>query len=339
MEGIGIAGIGVYIPEGRMTAAEISAKTKGVWAEEAISEKLGIIEKPIPGPSDGTQEMAVMAAKAAMDDAGVLGDDIDLVLCMGEEWKEYPLTTSALYIQGAVGAHDAWGIDVQNRCSTTVSAIKMAKDMMLGDKELKTVLIAGGYRNGDFLNYEDASASMMFNLSAGAGALVLQKGMTKNLILGSHILGDGTMARDAGVKFGGINHPITAANADYAYHTLTLFRPKEMKDRLNAVSMNNWMTCIDKALEKSDLNRDDIDYVAILHIKRSMHTFMLNELGLTEDQSIYLEKYGHMGQVDQILSLKLGLDQGKIKDGSNVLLIAAGIGYVWGANVIRWGGI
>lgn len=339
MEGIGIAGIGIYIPEERMTAAEISAKTKGVWAQEAISEKLGIIEKPIPGPDDGTQEMAVRAAKAALKDAGLSGDDIDLVLCMGEEWKEYPLTTSALYIQGAIGAHDAWGIDVQNRCSTTVSAIKMAKDMMKGDDDLQTVLIAGGYRNGDFLNYEDASASMMFNLSAGAGAIILKKGMTKNLVLGSHILGDGTMARDAGVKFGGINHPITADNADYAYQTLSLFRPKEMKDRLNAVSMDNWMTCIDKALEKSDMTREDIDYVAILHIKRSMHTFMLNELGVKEDQSIYLEDYGHMGQVDQILSLKLGLEQGKIKDGSNVLLIAAGIGYVWGANVIRWGGM
>ncbi len=339
MEGIGIAGIGVYIPEGRMSAGQISAKTKGVWAEEAISEKLGIIEKPIPGPDDGTQEMAVKAAKAALQDAGLTGNDIDLVLCMGEEWKEYPLTTSALYIQGAIGAHDAWGIDVQNRCSTTVSAIKMAKDMMKGDDDLQTVLIAGGYRNGDFLNYEDASASMMFNLSAGAGAIILKKGMTKNLVLGSHILGDGTMARDAGVKFGGINHPITADNADYAYQTLSLFRPKEMKDRLNAVSMDNWMICIDKALEKSDMTREDIDYVAILHIKRSMHTFMLNELGVKEDQSIYLENYGHMGQVDQILSLKLGLDQGKIKDGSNVLLIAAGIGYVWGANVIRWGGM
>jgi 3-oxoacyl-[acyl-carrier-protein] synthase-3 len=101
--------------------------------------------------------------------------------------------------------------------------------------------------------------------------------------------------------------------------------------------MDNWMTCIDKALDKSNLAIEAIDYVAILHIKRSMHEFMLTELGKTSDQSIYLEDYGHIGQVDQILSLKLALDENRIKAGSKILMIAAGIGYVWAANVIAWG--
>jgi 3-oxoacyl-[acyl-carrier-protein] synthase-3 len=64
---------------------------------------------------------------------------------------------------------------------------------------------------------------------------------------------------------------------------------------------------------------------------------MLDELGLTEEQTIYLEDYGHIGQVDQILSLHKGLEAKKIKDGSVVCMIAAGIGYVWAANIIKWG--
>ncbi len=111
----------------------------------------------------------------------------------------------------------------------------------------------------------------------------------------------------------------------------------EMKDRLNEVSMQNWFTCIDRALEKSGLTRDDIDYLNVLHMKRSGHVALLAELGLTEDQSTYLEDYGHMGQIDMILSLKLGLEAGKIKDGSIICSIAAGIGYVWAADVMRWG--
>jgi 3-oxoacyl-[acyl-carrier-protein] synthase-3 len=101
--------------------------------------------------------------------------------------------------------------------------------------------------------------------------------------------------------------------------------------------MPNWMTCIDKSLEKSGMSREDVDYLAVLHFKKSMHKFMLGELGMREDQSIYLENYGHIGQIDQILSLKLALDQGKVKDGDTVLMIAAGIGYVWAANVVKWG--
>jgi len=336
-EHVGIAAVGLYVPDHRMTAAEISQATQGVWATEAVRDKLGIVEKSIPGPNDGTQEMGVKAALDAIETYGIDPKEIDVILCMGEEWKEYPLTTSALYIQDKIGAVNAWGIDVQNRCCTTVSAMKMAKDMLIADDEIHTVMVVGGYRNGDFVDFTDKSMSMMYNLSAGAGAIVLKDNMTKNLLLGSHIMADGSLARDAGVEIGGINQPITVDNIDKAYKSLTLMNPGPMKERLNEVSMPNWMNCIDRSLEKSGIGRQEVDYLAVLHFKKSMHKFMLNEIGLTEDQSIYLENYGHMGQVDQILSLKLGLDSGKIKDGDYVLMIAAGIGYVWAANVVKWG--
>ena len=61
------------------------------------------------------------------------------------------------------------------------------------------------------------------------------------------------------------------------------------------------------------------------------------DLGLTEEQSIYLEDYGHIGQIDQILSLERALKEGKVKEGSTVCMIAAGIGYTWAANIIKWG--
>lgn len=334
---VGIAGIGLYIPENIMTAKEIAEATNGVWSEEAVINKLGIIRKTVPGENDGTQEMGALAALDALKSSNVSPKDIDVVLCMGEEWKEYPLTTSALYIQDRIGAENAWGIDVQNRCCTTVSAMKMAKDMLIADDEIDTIMIVGGYRNGDFVDFADKNMSMMYNLSAGAGAIILKKNYNKNVLLGSHIMADGSLARDAGVEIGGIENPITDKNFKEAYKSLKVMKPEHMKNRLNDVSLPNWFNCIDRALEKSNMTRKDIDYLAVLHFKKSMHDYMLNELGLKEDQAIYLSSYGHIGQVDQILSLKLALDEGKVKDGSTVLMIAAGIGYVWAANVIRWG--
>ncbi|QVK18566.1 3-oxoacyl-ACP synthase [Mycoplasmatota bacterium] len=341
MQGInvGIVGTGIYIPERHMTAKEVAEKTNGVWAESAIVEKLGIIKKPIPSENDGTQEMAVHAALDCLKNTRVDPKEIDVILCMGEEWKEYPLTTSALYIQDKIGAVNAWGIDVQNRCCTTVSAMKMAKDMLIADEDIKTVMVVGGYRNVDFVDYSDKLMSMMYNLSAGAGAIILKKNYNKNLLLGSHIIADGSLSRDAGVEIGGINCPITCENIDKAYQSLKLLNPVHMKERLNEVSLKNWYQCIDKALKKSNLTRDDLGYLAILHFKRSQHLTMLKDLGLRENQTIYLENYGHMGQVDQILSLHLALEQGKVKTGTVVSMIAAGIGYVWAANVIRWGEI
>ena len=260
-----------------------------------------------------------------------------MILCVGEEWKEYPLTTSALYIQDRIGAVSAWGIDLANRCCTTVTTMKIAKDMLMSDDSINTILVAGGYRNGDFVDYSDKNMSMMYNLGAGGGAIILKKNHNRNLLLGSHIIADGSLSRTAGVEIGGTCNLITSENRDEAYKSLRLMDPKKMKDRLNEVSMPNWYKCIDESLRKSELERKDIDYLAILHMKRSGHVAMLSELGLTKDQSIYLEDYGHIGQVDQILSLHLALKEGKVKDGSVVAMVAAGIGYVWAANVIKWG--
>lgn len=339
MTNVGIVGTGIYIPETFITGKEISDKTQGVWSEEAIVDKLGIRKKPVPGLQDGTQEMGALAALDALKNTGVNPLDIDVILCVGEEWKEYPLTTSALYIQDQIGAKNAWGIDLANRCCTTVSTMKIAKDMLMSDESIHTILIAGGYRNGDFVDYTDKNMSMMYNLGAGGGAIILKKNYNKNLLLGSHIIADGSLARTAGVEIGGICNPITNSNSEEAYKSLRLMDAKKMKERLNEVSMPNWYKCIDESLRKANLKRSDIDYLAILHMKRSGHVGMLEELGLREDQTIYLEDYGHIGQIDQILSLHLALQEGKVKDGAVVAMVAAGIGYVWAANVIKWGEI
>ena len=337
MVNVGIVGTGVYLPKKIMTSAEIAAATGGIWSEDAVRSKLGIHQKYIAGPDEGTQEMGALAALKCLEKTGVDPKEIDLILCMGEEWKEFPLTTSALYIQDRIGAVNAWGIDVQNRCCTGVSAMKIARDMMVADDEINTVLIAGGYRNGDFVDYTDKDMSMMFNLSCGGGAILLKKNYGKNLLLGSKIIADGSLARTAGVEIGGIANPFTPENVEEGYRSLRLLDAKKMKDRLNVVSMPNWYRCIDESLQQAGLERKDIDYLDILHIKRSGHNGMLADLGLTEENTIYLEDYGHIGQVDQILSLELALEQGKVKPGSVVCMIAAGIGYVWSANVIRWG--
>ena len=336
---VGIVGTGIYLPKGLMTAAEIAQATQGVWSEEAVREKLGINQKsmPLDPQMDGTQEMGALAALDCLKNTGTDPREIDVILCIGEEWKEYPLTTSALYIQDRIGAVNAWGIDVQNRCCTCVSAMKIAKDMLLADDEINTILVAGGYRNSDYLDYTDRNMSMMYNLGAGGGAILLKKNHQSNLLLGSHILSDGSLSRTAGVQIGGTAEPVTSENAEEARRSLRLFEPEKMKKRLNEVSAKNWVTCIERSLEKSNLTLNDLDYLAILHIKRSGHLGMLKDLGLREDQTIYLEDYGHIGQIDQILSLHLAQKLGRVKDGSVICMLAAGIGYVWAANIIKWG--
>ena len=338
MVNVGIVGMGTYLPKKIMTAKEISDATNGVWSEDAVINKLGIVQKYVPtdDPCDGTQEMGALAALKCLENTGFDPLDIDVILCITEEWKEYPLTTSACYVQDRIGAKNAWGIDVQNRCCTAVSAMKIAKDMLIADDEIDTILVCGGYRNCDMIDYTDSGVSFMFNLGAGGGAILLKKNYGKNLLLGTHVMSDGSVVHTCGGKVGGIMNPVTAENVK-EMNMLRLMDSPKMKGLLNTVSMPNWYHCIDEALRKSGKTRADIDFLDILHIKRSGHKGMLQDLGLTEDQTLYLENYGHIGQIDQILSLELALQEGKVKDGSTVCMIAAGIGYTWAANIIQWG--
>jgi len=73
---VGIAGTGIYIPKTRMTAAQISEATRGVWSAQAVEEKLGIRQKAIPGPGDGTQEMGVRAAMDVLKNTGIKAEEL-----------------------------------------------------------------------------------------------------------------------------------------------------------------------------------------------------------------------------------------------------------------------
>ncbi len=337
MTNVGIVAYGLYIPETFITAAQVAAATNGQWTEAAVKEKLGFDRKPIPGPDDGTQAMGVKAGLDCLRRFDYDPAKIDVVLCIGEEWKEYPLTTSGIYIQEQLGARGAWAIDVQQRCCSLVAAMKIARDLIVADEEVDSVMVVGGYRNGDFVDYANPRMSMMFNLGAGACALILEREPGRNLLLGTQLLSDGSLARDVGCRIGGTAEPITRENVDRAYRSLDLMDPEHMKSRLNEVSMPNWLECIDRALAKAQLGRQDLGYLAVLHFKPSMHQALLAELGLRQDQTIYLRDSGHLGQIDQVLSLHLGLRAGKIADGTVVCMLAAGIGYAWAANVVRWG--
>ncbi|MBE4909268.1 3-oxoacyl-ACP synthase [Bacillus luteolus] len=335
MPTIGVLSTGVYLPETYETAEEIAAKS-GI-PQDVIEKKLGITRKPIPGSADHTCQMGINAAKKAIAKAGIDPLSIDLVIYIGEEHKEYPLWTAAIKLQQEVGAENAWAFDVAMRCGTTVMALKVAKDMMIADSSITTVLLAGGYRNGDFIDYENPRTRFMYNLGAGGGALLLQKGIEKNQVLETTIMTDGSFSEDVVVVAGGTKEPITAEAIENKRNMLDVLDPKGMKLRLEEKSMKNFLKVIRSSLEKSGYTEDDIDYLGILHMKKSAHDFVLNELGLSDNQSIYLNEYGHIGQIDQILSLELAEKSGKIKAGDIIVLVSAGIGYAWGATTIKWG--
>ncbi|MEK4530237.1 3-oxoacyl-ACP synthase [Solibacillus sp. FSL K6-1554] len=332
---IGITGLGMYLPEGRMTGAQIAEKAN--IPTFVVETKMGIIEKVVAGPNDHPVEMSVKAAKEAISEAQVDAKDIDVVIYIGEEHKEYPLWTAAIKIQEEIGAVNAWAFDVQLRCGTAIMAMKVAKSLMLADDSVKTVLLAGGYRNHDFIDYENERTRFMFNLGAGAGAMILQKNAGGHEVLEASLITDGSFSEDVVVPVGGTKEPLTVDHLQEGRYILDVLDPEGMKLRLEQKSLSNFLKVIRQSLQKSGYSEANLHYVAMLHMKKSAHDYVLQELGLSEGNSIYLSHYGHIGQIDQILSLCLARKEGKLQEGQIVSLVSAGIGYAWGAITVKWG--
>ncbi|MBN1967342.1 MAG: hypothetical protein JW910_22000, partial [Anaerolineae bacterium] len=131
---MGIVSTGMYLPEGRISAAEIAEKS--ALPEWVVRDKLGIEAKALARPDEHPNLMGIWAAQDCLSKCDIDPKEIDVVLCTTEEWKEYLLWTAGIDLAYEIGATNAWAIDVHMRCATTVSALKMAKDMMIADPEI-----------------------------------------------------------------------------------------------------------------------------------------------------------------------------------------------------------
>jgi 3-oxoacyl-[acyl-carrier-protein] synthase III len=275
----------------------------------------------------------VRAARDALTDAGITADTLDVVISITEEHKEFPVWTAGIKTAHELGATRAYAFDLGQKCGTSVLALRLAADMMKADGK-QTMLIAGGYRNGDLVSYRDPNVRFLFNLAAGGGAAVVRREGPGFEILGSAFRTDGSFSEDIIVPVGGTRAPINGHNG--AEFRLQVTNPIGLKDRLEQKSIDNFIAVVEEACERSGVTTRDVAYAAVLHMKRSAHENVLGRLGIPLDRSIYLQNYGHMGQVDPLLSLKLARDQGRLKDGDVCVLMAAGIGYVWNAMCVRY---
>lgn len=328
----GITGLGVYLPEARHDADHI-AVASGL-PEWVVREKLGINSKPVPGDHDQPTAMGVRAAQEALRMAGRDPADVDVVISITEEYKEYPVWTAGIKLAHDLGAVNAYAYDIGQKCGTSVLALKQARDLLRADEHVNTVLVAGGYRNGDLIDYTDENVRFMYNLGAGAAAAVIERRPGLGRLLDAAVRTDGSFSLDVLVPVGGTVEPVNHSNVDN--FRLQVPDPAGMKARLEQKSLDNFVVVVNEAVRRSGFKTTDIAYLAMLHVKPSAHRYLLEKLGLRADQSIYLSDYGHIGQVDQILSLKLAAEQGRLRPGDLVVLVAAGVGYVWNALCLQW---
>jgi len=119
-------------------------------------------------------------------------------------------------------------------------------------------------------------------------------------------------------------------------HYLDVPDPPSMKERLDPVSLPNFVTAAREAVRKSGASLDEVALMCGIHMKRSMHNEICAALGVDPERAIYLDDTGHMSGVDPLFALDRAWRTGRLDEGDLVLLLAAGTGYTWAAACIGW---
>ncbi|MHA1225835.1 MAG: 3-oxoacyl-ACP synthase [Candidatus Hodarchaeales archaeon] len=334
---VGIESWGVYLPKERHTSEYISQET-GIPIE-ILETKFGLKSKTVPGPKDHTVFMGAEASKKALKRANITAEDLDCIIWAGEVYSEYPMQTYGIKLQKYLGCpKKPWAFDINQRCGSMPVGLLLAKSLMQMYPEMKYILVASGYRNSDLINYKNPRTRFMISLAASGVAMIVKGDSTKNELLGISAISDGRFADDVYVPVGGTVNPITVEALEKKLNYLDVIDPQGLKERLDKFSMESFVKVIDDALGQSNLTRKDIDYLALLHMKRSAFEFVAKAIGVDPyRQSIYLDDIGHNGQNDMVISIERAVNKGMIKDGNIVVFAAAGIGWAWNAGVIRWG--
>jgi 3-oxoacyl-[acyl-carrier-protein] synthase III len=333
---IGLVSYGVYLPAGFWTARELSAAS-GLSSAEVVGD-LGIRTKCRPSAEDQPVPMAVKAALDAFRRAPqVAAEDIDVVIWVGEEYKDYIAQTASIRVQEEVGARRAWAFDLVGQGTTSLLGIRVARDLMVGDPSVRTVLLAGGTRNVDLVDPENPHTRWMLDASASGGALLLSRCHDANPVLSICTLVDSRMADEVFVPGGGTVHPFAVDILGTKQMVFQVTHPDDMETYLAQDVPSRLVEVIRRAMTEGGSPEQRPDYLALRHLGPAGRRQVLAALDLAEESSDDLSDVGHHGPNDVIISLGRGVERDCIRDGSLVVLASAGIGFTYSAALLRWG--
>ena len=190
-----------------MPAAEIAAAS-GI-PEQVILEKFGLRGKHIAAAGEHVSDMSVEAASRLLGEHDLDPAEIDVVLYYGSLWKDYPVWQASPWIAHRLGCVNAYALEYANVSCGTPVALRLARNFLLAEPELRNVLLVAACRESYLLDYGNERSRFMFNFGDGAVAGLLTRDAPHEL-LGCHALTDGSFSLQVKVPAGGSVEPASA---------------------------------------------------------------------------------------------------------------------------------
>lgn len=323
---IKIVGSGFYVPEKVLTNADLEKMVD--TTDEWITTRSGIKERHIIDENQATSDMAIEAAKQALDDAGVSVDDIDLIV-VATATPDTIFPATACWVQRGLGADHVPAFDISAACSGFLYGLILCESLILSGAHKRILLIAAEALTR-ITNWEERATCVLFG--DGAAAVVLEESSDDSGMLAYYWRADGNLTDLLLQPAGGSRVPISQEVIDQRSHFLTMKGNEVFKHAVKRMG-----EAALKVVKKAGLRKDDIAYLIPHQANIRIIKATGRRLGLPEEKVfINIHKYGNMSCVTIPGALHELKEAGKLKKGDNIVMVAFGAGFTWAGITYRW---
>lgn len=322
----GILGTGFYVPEKIMTNADLEKIVE--TSDEWIVERTGIKERRIAEDNQPMSDLALRAAKAALADADVAAEDLDLII-VATLTSDRIIPSTACMIQNLLGAKHAAAFDLSAACSGFAYAASVAAQF-IETGAYKKALVIGAETLSKYINWEDRNTCVLFG--DGAGAAVLGQVEEGYGILSFDLGSDGSGGDAIQIPSSGSLMPVSKESIDQKLNLIHMNGRDVFKFAVKAMGKT-----VKNSLAKIDMPQEKIDWLVPHQANIRIIESAAKRLSMPMDKVIVnIHKYGNMSAACIPIALAEAAAAKRFKKGDIIALSGFGAGLTWASCIIRW---
>jgi 3-oxoacyl-[acyl-carrier-protein] synthase III len=321
-----IVSTGRYSPPRVVTNHDLEGMVE--TSDEWIRSRTGITERRLADRETGSADMGAAAARVAMERAGIGPMDVDILL-LSTATPDRLLPSTACDVQALLGARNAAAYDFSSACSGFLYGLSLA-EAHIAAGQAKTVLLICTEKMSSIIDWTDRATCVLFGDGAGAAVIQAAEGDGRGILSG-YFKSDGTLAELLYRPGGGAKFPLDVAVLDERSHFVKMAGPEVFKSAVRSMC-----DAAGNALERAGVSGDDVDLL-VPHQANVRIIDATAKYAKISPEKVFInvDRYGNMSSASIPVALDEAVEQGRIGEGSLVLMVAFGAGFTWAANVVR----
>jgi 3-oxoacyl-[acyl-carrier-protein] synthase-3 len=322
---ISITGLGSYAPERVVTNDELAKMVD--TSDEWIIERTGIRERRVAAPEEALSDLCLPAAKEALEQAGVDGGELDLIIVATVTPDMFFPSTAAL-VADELGAKEAAAYDLSAGCTGFMYALAQAHGMLSSGLSTRALVIGGDVLS-KIVNWQDRSTCVLFG--DGAGAVVLEPVEDEGFV-GFELGAEGAGGVHLHMPAGGSRLPATRDTVAAEQHFVFMNGREVFKFATRVL-----VSSAEKLLDECDTSMEEVDVYVPHQANVRIIDYAARKLNVPDERVVVnVDRYGNTSSGSIPLALADAVADGRLREGKLVLMTGMGAGLTWGSALMRW---